>query len=263
MMTESSEKDKAIRSVSEMTRRLGYNLAPGENKHSAYRVFEKEIEAVENSKSLIFVTETGMGSKHIDVGVSYGEKYRQFSLEKVVNGVALPSSHPEGYRNMDLESGGYNKIVAAIEALEKSGFFVDQSHNMQELKRMVQEQRVRDLEYVMSELVPKVNAVLPKFTEVENRYLNSGMVYLFPATKSREKAVSVVRIYVGKDKAEICRSRAKISEDENGPIVDKTTFEKRRDVGKYQYPYYVWEGKREEFDKGVEKLVWFMGETKF
>lgn len=262
-MTERGEKEKTIRSASEMAKRLGYNLAPGENKYSAYRVFEREIEEVDSSKSLIFVTETGMGSKHVDVGVSYGGKYRQFSLEKVASGVALPSNHPEGYRNMDLESGGYNMLVVAIEGLEKSGFFAEQSREMQELKRMVQEQRARDLEHVMSQLVPKVKEALPKFTEVENRYLVSGLVYLFPATKSQDKAVSVVRIYLSKNEAQICRSKAKITWGENGPEVDKNSFERKRGVGKYEYPYYVWEGNREEFDKGIEKLVWFMGETKF
>ena len=129
--------------------------------------------------------------------------------------------------------------------------------------RLLYEFRTKDEVYVLNNLVSQIQEALPKFTEIENAYIDRGRVYVFPKTTSRTKKVSAIRLKIGKENIEICRSRAKIVDGDNGPEVDKETFERKRGVmkGKYEFPYYVWEGSREDIGEGIAKLESFMEET--
>ncbi len=267
MSTEIGERGKEIRSVAELMRIIGYRLSDGNSSQSAYRDFEKVIDELNLVMGRIHITETRLGSKHILVSAGYNGKFSApVALEKTIEGLVLPTRNPEGYRNADLESGGYNKILDAILILEKNGFFVDKAGKIKagiESTKLLREQLEQ---VVLEEIIPQLREVLTGFEETENNFLKNGTIYLFPKSKSTDKMVPVVKVSINvhDNTMELIRSSARIITSDNGLAVDKKVFEKKRMVkkGKYQFSYYVWKDDMAALEKGIKKLDWFMSELK-
>ncbi len=266
MGTEIVESEKKIRDVPGMTKALGYQLFEGQNTKSHTRLFVKDVGDGLTGQSVLYIDDTGIGSKHIKVGAMWGGTYNLMALEKTMDGLELPKKEPEGYRNLTLQDDGYNKIVRAVMKIEESGFFKEQVQRIRSSIHNELESKKDGFSFVFQELIPAIKEVLPKFDGTEDRYLEGGTIYLFPSKqKNTESPVPVIRIEmnVRENTVQITRSSSVIFDGENGREVNKTKFEKKRLVkkGRYEFPYYVWEGKKEEINTGIEKLVKFLQET--
>ncbi len=267
MSTESRESEKQIRSLSELMARLGYKLQEEDKKHSPYKCYEKVVDVENLISGRINVTETRIGSKHVLLSVGFDGIYSlPIELDKTVEGLLLPERKSEGYTNANLEGGGYNMIFKAITELESSRFFVEKSQEIRAEIEFTKRKKEQLEKTITEEVLSSIKAVLPGFDGVENGFLKNGIIYLFPKTENAEKMVPVVKLHIDVRSMtlQLTRSSSRLIQTEKGPMVNKNVFEKTRLVkkGKYQFPYYVWEGNMAELDMGVKKLELFMSEMK-